>query len=121
MEIEWDRDVQGDYRAQLRIEVVNRPGVLATVAAAIAAAGSNIENVEYTERSPFAATLLWLLVSSVFSLFISNFGQYNQTYGSIGAVIVLLIWFWMSGYMILLGAEINVTRAELRAGRDPRA
>ncbi len=61
VEIEWDHDVQGDYRAQLRIEVINRPGVLATVAAAIAAAGSNIENVEYTERSPFAATLLFTL------------------------------------------------------------
>ena len=61
VEIEWDRDVHGDYRAQLRIEVVNRPGVLATVAAAIAATGSNIENVEYTERSPFAATLLFTL------------------------------------------------------------
>jgi guanosine-3',5'-bis(diphosphate) 3'-pyrophosphohydrolase len=61
VEIEWDRDVQGDYKAQLRSEVVNRPGVLATVAAAIAAAGSNIENVEYTERSPFAATLLFTL------------------------------------------------------------
>jgi len=61
VEIEWDRDVQGDYKAQLRSEVVNRPGVLATVAAAIAASGSNIENVEYTERSPFAATLLFTL------------------------------------------------------------
>src|SRR5690348_4372748 len=61
VEIEWDRDVQGDYKAQLRSEVVNRPGVLATVAAAIAAAGSNIENVEYSERSPFAATLLFTL------------------------------------------------------------
>ena len=61
VEIEWDRDVQGDYRAQLRVEVANRPGVLATVAAAIAAAGSNIENVEYTERSPVAATILFTL------------------------------------------------------------
>ncbi|TAL91121.1 MAG: bifunctional (p)ppGpp synthetase/guanosine-3',5'-bis(diphosphate) 3'-pyrophosphohydrolase [Rhodanobacter sp.] len=57
--IEWDRDVQGDYRAQLRIEVINRPGVLATVAAAIAAADSNIENVEYVERDTSAATLLF--------------------------------------------------------------
>ena len=57
--IEWDRDVQGDYRAQLRIEVINRPGVLATVAAAIAAADSNIENVEYVERDASAATLLF--------------------------------------------------------------
>jgi guanosine-3',5'-bis(diphosphate) 3'-pyrophosphohydrolase len=59
--IEWDRDVQGDYRAQLRIEVINRPGVLATVAAAIAAADSNIENVEYVERDAAAATLLFAM------------------------------------------------------------
>jgi guanosine-3',5'-bis(diphosphate) 3'-pyrophosphohydrolase len=57
--IEWDRGVQGDYRAELRIEVINRPGVLATVAAAIAAADSNIENVEYVERDSSAATLLF--------------------------------------------------------------
>ncbi|HEY0199437.1 MAG TPA: bifunctional (p)ppGpp synthetase/guanosine-3',5'-bis(diphosphate) 3'-pyrophosphohydrolase [Rhodanobacter sp.] len=59
--IEWDRDVQGDYRAELRIEVINRPGVLATVAAAIAAADSNIENVEYVERDASAATLLFTM------------------------------------------------------------
>lgn len=57
--IEWDRGVKGDYRAELRIEVINRPGVLATVAAAIAAADSNIENVEYVERDSSAATLLF--------------------------------------------------------------
>jgi (p)ppGpp synthetase, RelA/SpoT family len=59
--IEWDRDVSGDYRAELRIEVLNRPGVLATVAAAIADAGSNIENVEYIERDSTAATLLFAI------------------------------------------------------------
>jgi len=59
--IEWDRDVQGDYRAELRIEVINRPGVLATVAAAIAAADSNIENVEYVERDASAASLLFAI------------------------------------------------------------
>ncbi len=59
--IEWDRGVQGDYRAELRIEVINRPGVLATVAAAIAAGDSNIENVEYVERDAAAATLLFAM------------------------------------------------------------
>jgi guanosine-3',5'-bis(diphosphate) 3'-pyrophosphohydrolase len=59
--IEWDHDVRGDYRAELRIEVINRPGVLATVAAAIAAADSNIENVEYVERDATAATLLFAM------------------------------------------------------------
>jgi GTP diphosphokinase / guanosine-3',5'-bis(diphosphate) 3'-diphosphatase len=61
VDIEWDRGVQGDYRAELRIEVINRPGVLATVAAAIAAADSNIENVEYVERDLAAATLLFTI------------------------------------------------------------
>ncbi len=59
--IEWDREVQGDYRAELRVEVANHPGVLATVAAAIAAADSNIENVEYVERGSAAATLLFAM------------------------------------------------------------
>jgi guanosine-3',5'-bis(diphosphate) 3'-pyrophosphohydrolase len=61
IEIEWDRDVQGDYKVELRIEVLNKPGVLATVAAAIAATDSNIENVEYTERDATAATLLFTI------------------------------------------------------------
>lgn len=59
--IEWDHDVQGDYRAELRIEVINRPGVLATIAAAIAAADSNIDNVEYVERDLAAAALLFAI------------------------------------------------------------
>ena len=57
----------------------------------------------------FIATILWLGCSSFFSLFVSNFGNYNETYGSLGAVAVLLLWFWMSALMILLGAEINAT------------
>jgi len=48
--IDWDRNVEGDYRAGLRVEVENRPGVLAKVATAIAEAGANIDNVEYQER-----------------------------------------------------------------------
>jgi guanosine-3',5'-bis(diphosphate) 3'-pyrophosphohydrolase len=48
--IAWDRNVQGDYKAALRVEVENKPGVLAQVAAAIAEADSNIDNVEYRER-----------------------------------------------------------------------
>jgi guanosine-3',5'-bis(diphosphate) 3'-pyrophosphohydrolase len=61
VEIGWSASVQGDYRVELRIEVSNRPGVLAKVAAAIAEAGSNIENVEYTERDPTTATILFTI------------------------------------------------------------
>ncbi|RAP59816.1 bifunctional (p)ppGpp synthetase/guanosine-3',5'-bis(diphosphate) 3'-pyrophosphohydrolase [Oleiagrimonas sp. MCCC 1A03011] len=59
--IDWDRKVHGDFKVELRIEVINRTGVLATVAAAIADAESNIENVEYIERDLTAATLLFMI------------------------------------------------------------
>lgn len=53
------------------------------------------------------ATGLWLVMSSIFSTFVSHFGSYNETYGSISAIVVLLLWFWLSALTILLGAEIN--------------
>ena len=59
--IDWDREVSGDYRARLRIVVDNKPGVLATVAAAIAEQDSNIENVEYQERDQQTSTLMFTI------------------------------------------------------------
>ena len=53
------------------------------------------------------ATILWLLASVLFSLYVSNFANYNKTYGALGAVIVLLMWFYVSAYVVLLGAELN--------------
>jgi guanosine-3',5'-bis(diphosphate) 3'-pyrophosphohydrolase len=61
VDIGWDADVQGDYKVELRIEVTNKPGVLAQVAAAIAEAESNIENVEYKERDLTTATLMFTI------------------------------------------------------------
>ncbi|HET9818460.1 MAG TPA: bifunctional (p)ppGpp synthetase/guanosine-3',5'-bis(diphosphate) 3'-pyrophosphohydrolase, partial [Rhodanobacteraceae bacterium] len=61
VEIGWDKEVQGDYRVELRVEVVNRPGVLATVSAAIAEANSNIDDVKYIERGIQAATLIFAI------------------------------------------------------------
>jgi guanosine-3',5'-bis(diphosphate) 3'-pyrophosphohydrolase len=59
--IAWDRKVEGDFRVQLRIVVMNKPGVLASVAAAIAEAQSNIAHVEYAERDLEAAVLLFTI------------------------------------------------------------
>lgn len=66
----------------------------------------------------FIATVLWLICSSFFSLFVSNFGNYNETYGSLGAVAVLLLWFWISAMMILFGAEINAAIHRHRLGQS---
>jgi membrane protein len=53
------------------------------------------------------ATVLWILGSVAFSIYVRNFGSYNETYGSLGAVVILLMWFWLSGFIVLLGAELN--------------
>jgi Predicted membrane protein len=59
-----------------------------------------------TPGSLIAATL-WLLGSVLFALYVRYWGRYDQTYGALGGVIVLLMWFYLSGYIIILGAEIN--------------
>ncbi len=53
------------------------------------------------------ATALWLAGSIVFTLYVSKVGSYDKIYGSLGAVIVLLLWFYMSAYATLIGAELN--------------
>jgi membrane protein len=53
------------------------------------------------------ATVGWISVSFLFSYYVSNFGNYSAMYGSLGGIIVLLIWFYLTGLMIILGGEIN--------------
>lgn len=61
----------------------------------------------WVSSGALAATILWLVGSALFSLYVSNFATYNRTYGSLGAVVVLLMWFWVSAFAVLLGAELN--------------
>lgn len=53
------------------------------------------------------ATLLWLIASWGFSFYVSNFGSYGEVYGSISAVVVMLLWLFISSFIILIGAELN--------------
>jgi membrane protein len=62
-----------------------------------------------------AASLLWALASVGFSLYVSHFGSYDATYGSLGAVIVLLIWMWIGNLALLAGAALNVELDRIRA------
>jgi membrane protein len=66
-----------------------------------------------------AATILWLLVSLLFKIYVANFTDYEGSYGTVGGVIVVLLWFYVSGIAILTGAELN---AEIEhASRDGKA
>jgi membrane protein len=60
------------------------------------------------------AVVLWLIASGLFALYVANFGKYNKVYGSLAAVIIFLIWMWLSNTAVLIGAEFN---AELERGR----
>ncbi|KIL50785.1 hypothetical protein KP77_14050 [Jeotgalibacillus alimentarius] len=60
------------------------------------------------------AAVGWLLTSSLFSFYVSSFGNYSASYGSIGGIIVLMIWLYLSGIIILVGAQVNATMAAKR-------
>jgi membrane protein len=62
-----------------------------------------------------AASLLWAVASAGFSVYVSHFGSYDATYGSLGAVIVLLIWMWIGNLALLAGAALNVELEQIRA------
>ncbi len=64
-----------------------------------------------------AAALLWLLGSAGFSFYVARFSSYDKTYGSLGAVVILLMWFYVTAYIILAGAELNAEIEKARAQR----
>jgi membrane protein len=65
------------------------------------------------------ATLLWLAATIALGFYVSRFGNYNATYGSLSAVVVLMMWFYVSAYAILLGATINAVITPPKRWRPP--
>jgi len=63
------------------------------------------------------ASFAWLAISALFSLYLSRFTDYNATYGSLGAVIGLMMWIWLSVSVVLIGAELNA-EVEHQTARD---
>jgi YihY family inner membrane protein len=61
------------------------------------------------------AVLLWIVASALFAIYVANFGNYNRIYGSLAAVVIFLIWLWISNIAILLGAELNAELVRSRA------
>jgi membrane protein len=63
------------------------------------------------------ATVLWLLASVLFSVYVGRFASYSVTYGPIGAVVAVMMWFYVTVYVVLLGAELNA-ELELQTAQD---
>ena len=84
--------------------------VLVTVALAVlyrVAPDRDAPKMRWVSVGAGVATVLWLVASAGFSIYVANFGNYAKTYGALAGIIVMLFWLWITSYAILLGAEIN--------------
>ena len=64
------------------------------------------------------AVVVWLVASAGFAFYVANFGSYDKTYGTLGGVVVFLVWVWLTNVAILLGAELNAERERSRQLED---
>jgi membrane protein len=80
---------------------------------------ARIAGIRWVTPGAIGALIVWIAASIVFALYVSNFGSYDKTYGTLAGVVVFLLWMWITNLAILLGAELNaeITRARhLHAG-----
>ncbi|MGY1725997.1 YihY/virulence factor BrkB family protein [Geodermatophilus sp. SYSU D01062] len=73
--------------------------------------------LKWVSLGAIVVTVIWALVSLGFSFYVNNFGSYDKTYGAIAGVIVLMLWLYLTCYLVLLGAEIN-SEAEHQTAED---
>jgi membrane protein len=91
------------------------PVLLAVVVAMIAflyytAPSAKLPGFGWLVPGVFLALAVWFVASLAFAAYVANFGSYNETYGTLGGVVVLLIWMWITNAALLLGTELNAER-----------
>jgi membrane protein len=104
--------------------ILQWPVVFALVALAIALvyyfAPDAEQDFVWITPGSVIATLLWVIISLAFKFYVAHFGSYNATYGTIGGIIVLLTWFYVSSLAVLVGAELNAEIEHASPyGKDP--
>lgn len=113
---------------ELVLGVLRWPALALAFAAALAVlyrVAPSRDDAEWRWVTPGAgvATVLWLVASAGFSLYVSRFGSYNDTYGSLGGVVVAMLWLFLTAYVVILGAELDAelerqTLRDTTEGRD---
>jgi membrane protein len=99
-------------------------GIVITIISVLYYIAPNVKHPKFSWVTPggIVAVLVWIVASVGFAFYAANFASYNKTYGSLGAMIVFLVWLWITNLAILFGAELN---AELERSRqiaeDPSA
>jgi membrane protein len=95
--------------------------VVITMFAVLFYASPNVKLVGFKWVSPGAlfAVVVWLIASALFAFYVANFSSYDKTYGTLGGLVIFLVWMWLTNTALLLGMELNAERErtrELRAG-----
>jgi len=82
-----------------------------------------LRGFQWVTPGSLVAIVVWIIASALFALYVGNFGSYDKTYGTLGGLIALLVWFWISNLAILFGHQLNAERErsiEIERG-EPRA
>ncbi len=88
-----------------------------------ASPNAKLRGFRWVTPGSLVAIVIWAIASAAFALYVANFGSYDKTYGTLGGLVVLLVWFWITNLAILFGHQLNAERersAEIEEGR-PRA
>ena len=104
-------------------DIAKRPVLLIVVTLMIAvlyhaSPNARLRGLKSIIPGSLLAVGVWLLASAGFAFYVANFGSYNKIYGALGAVIVMLVWLWITNVAILLGAEVNAERERSRQLRQ---
>jgi membrane protein len=86
-----------------------------------AAPNVRLRGFRWVTAGSIVAVVVWLIASAAFALYVANFGSYDETYGTLGGVVVILIWLWITNIALLFGHELNAERErsqELAEGRS---
>jgi membrane protein len=100
-------------------DVAKWPVLLAVVIAMIgllyyASPNAKLGGVKSILPGAALAVVVWLIASAGFAFYVANFGSYDKTYGTLGGVVIFLVWIWLTNVAILLGAELNAERERSR-------
>jgi len=110
--------------AETLIHVVRWAGVIALFLLALSllyywAPAGDKPHYRFLSPGSLAATALWIVASVIFSIYAQNFGNYNETFGSLGAAAALLMWLWLSAFIVCLGAQFNAVLTGLTGKHLP--
>jgi membrane protein len=88
-----------------------------------ASPNAKLRGFRWVTPGAVVALIVWALTSAAFALYVANFSSYDKTYGTLGGLVALLVWFWISNLAILFGHQLNAERERsLEIGEgDPRA